>query len=519
MAAGRRTCGISTTRPCASASGMWRFTSLLLFVATWGISSTPAPLASVFSSSERAHQVLRIRKRANSFLEELRPNSLERECIEEICDFEEAKEIFQNVDDTLAFWSKHVGECVLDPRLDYRRPRHSGSLAADPLPRLVSQTVTSAWSCPWSTRAAACAAGTARASMASAASAATAAAAGRAASASAVRGRGEVSFLNCSLDNGGCTHYCLEEVGWRRCSCAPGYKLGDDLLQCQPSVKFPCGRPWRRIEKKRSHLKRRDTEDQEDQVDPRLVDGKMTRRGDSPWQVVLLDSKKKLACGAVLIHPSWVLTAAHCMEESKKLLVRLGEYDLRRWEKWELDLDIEEVFIHPNYTKSTTDNDIALLRLAQPATLSQTIVPICLPDSGLAERKLTQAGQETLVTGWGYHSSREKEARRNRTFVLNFIKIPVVPRNECSEVMSNMVSENMLCAGILGDRQDACEGDSGGPMVASFHGTWFLVGLVSWGEGCGLLHNYGVYTKVSRYLDWIHGHIRDKEDPAKSWAP
>ncbi|NP_001362535.1 vitamin K-dependent protein C isoform 3 precursor [Homo sapiens] len=517
MAAGRRTCSISTTRPCASASRMWQLTSLLLFVATWGISGTPAPLDSVFSSSERAHQVLRIRKRANSFLEELRHSSLERECIEEICDFEEAKEIFQNVDDTLAFWSKHVGECVLDPRLDYRRPRPSGSLAADPLPRLVSQTVTSAWSCPWSTRAPACAAGTARASTASAASAATAAAAGRAASASAVRGR-EVSFLNCSLDNGGCTHYCLEEVGWRRCSCAPGYKLGDDLLQCHPAVKFPCGRPWKRMEKKRSHLKR-DTEDQEDQVDPRLIDGKMTRRGDSPWQVVLLDSKKKLACGAVLIHPSWVLTAAHCMDESKKLLVRLGEYDLRRWEKWELDLDIKEVFVHPNYSKSTTDNDIALLHLAQPATLSQTIVPICLPDSGLAERELNQAGQETLVTGWGYHSSREKEAKRNRTFVLNFIKIPVVPHNECSEVMSNMVSENMLCAGILGDRQDACEGDSGGPMVASFHGTWFLVGLVSWGEGCGLLHNYGVYTKVSRYLDWIHGHIRDKEAPQKSWAP
>lgn len=57
------------------------------------------------------------------------------------------------------------------------------------------------------------------------------------------------------------------------------------------SVKFPCGRPWRRIEKKRSHLKRRDTEDQEDQVDPRLIDGKMTRRGDSPWQ-------ESMTCGA-----------------------------------------------------------------------------------------------------------------------------------------------------------------------------------------------------------------------------
>lgn len=247
--------------------------------------------------------------------------------------------------------------------------------------------------------------------------------------------------------------------------------------------------------------------DQADQVDPRLINGKLTLQGESPWQVILLDSKKKLACGAVLIHTSWVLTAAHCMEDSKKLTVRLGEYDLRRREKWEVDLDISEVLMHPNYSRSTTDNDIALLRLARPATFSQTIVPICLPDSGLSERELTKVGQETVVTGWGYRS----ESKRNRTFILNFIKIPVAPRSKCVEAMHNVVSENMLCAGILGDPRDACEGDSGGPMVASFHGTWFLVGLVSWGEGCGRLHNYGIYTKVSRYLDWIHSHIRAEE--------
>ncbi|XP_075861566.1 vitamin K-dependent protein C isoform X2 [Microcebus murinus] len=465
-----------------------------------------------------------------------------------------------------------------------------------------TSTVTSARPGPWSTSALAHAAGTARAQTASAASAATAARAGRAASASTVRGAGrgargagrgargagrgargagrgargagrgarrhrrsrparpcpaEVSFSNCSVDNGGCAHYCLEAAGGRRCSCAPGYELGDDHLQCRPAVKFPCGKVWKRMDKKRNYFKR-DTDradhvdpdradhmdpvradpvdpdradsvdpdradpvdpDRADHVDPRLVNGKLTKQGDSPWQVVLLDSKKQLACGAVLIHPSWVLTAAHCMEVSRKLIVRLGEYDLRRWENLELDLGIKEVLVHPNYSRSTTDNDIALLRLDRPATLSQNIVPICLPDSGLAERELTQAGQETVVTGWGYKSSREKDTKRNRTFILNFIKIPVVPRNECMQVMSSMISENMLCAGILGDRQDACEGDSGGPMVTSFRGTWFLVGLVSWGEGCGLLHNYGVYTKVSRYLDWIHSHIRDKAASPKGQVP
>ncbi|KAG8514232.1 Vitamin K-dependent protein C [Galemys pyrenaicus] len=466
-----------------------------------------AHLNLVFSSSEHAHQVLRIRKRANTFLEELRASSLERECMEEICDFEEAREVFQNVDDTLAFWYKYHDEDQCSAALPEEHPCDSPCCGHG---KCIDGLGSFTCGCGQGWEGRYC--------------------------------LHEARFSNCSLDNGGCAHYCLEEAEGRRCSCAPGYRLGDDHRQCQPTVKFPCGRPGKQIEKRRKNLKR-DT-NQEDQLDPRLVMGKMTAWGESPWQVILLDSKKKLACGAVLIHTSWVLTAAHCMESSKKLIARLaacghnlpfpgltrthssagllltapypaGEYDLRRWENSEVDLGIQEIVIHPNYSKSTTDNDIALLRLAQPAALSQTIVPICLPDSGLSERELTKVGQETVVTGWGYRS----ETKRNRTYVLNFIKIPVAPRSKCVQAMNNMVSENMLCAGILGDPRDACEGDSGGPMVASFHDTWFLVGLVSWGEGCGRLHNYGVYTKVSRYLDWIHSHITAYEASLENQAP
>ncbi|XP_070279590.1 vitamin K-dependent protein C isoform X1 [Myotis yumanensis] len=477
MAAGGRPCGLSTAHPSVSSSRMWRLASLFLLLAG-GISSSPVSPDSVFSSGERAHQVLRIRKRANSFLEELRAGSLERECMEESCDLEEAQEIFQSVDDTLAFWSKYLDgdQCTVQPPEEHPcdSPCCGHGTCIDGMGDFRCDC-NQGWE-------------------------------GRFC-------RNEVRFSNCSLDNGGCAHYCLQEAGRRRCSCAPGYRLGDDHLQCVPTVKFPCGRPWSPVEKKGTTVKC--CTDQAGQVDPRLVNGKLTLQGESPWQVVLLDSKKKLACGAVLVHPSWVLTAAHCMEDSKKLTVRLGEYDLRRREKGEVDLDIEEVLMHPNYSRRTTDNDIALLRLAQPASLSQTVVPICLPDSGLAERELTQVGRETVVTGWGFRS----ETKRNRTFILNFIKIPVAPHDECVQVMHNTVSENMLCAGILGDPRDACEGDSGGPMVTSFRGTWFLVGLVSWGEGCGRLHNYGIYTKVSRYLDWIHGHVRAAAAPPGSPGP
>ncbi|XP_075385713.1 vitamin K-dependent protein C isoform X2 [Tenrec ecaudatus] len=450
---------------------MWQLISFLLFVATLEISGTPASPDGVFFSGQRAHQVLRVRKRANNFLEELMAGNLERECVEEICNLEEAHEIFKNLDDTLAFWSKYTDgdQCAKLPE------GHSCDSPCCGHGQCIDGVGSFRCSCVpgWEGRFCAY----------------------------------EVLFSNCSVNNGGCAHYCSEKDGARHCSCAPGYQPLDDPRQCEPAAKFPCGRT---AKKKRIHLKR-DLEE----MDPRLINGQLTRWGESPWQGILLDAKKKLACGAVLIHRSWVLTAAHCVEEAKKLTVRLGEYDLRRWENWEVDLDIQKIIIHPNYTRRTSDNDIALLRLDKPVMLSQAIVPICLPDSGLSERELTQVGQEMVVTGWGFRS----ETKRNRTFILNFIKIPMVPRNECIEAMNNVVTENMLCAGILGDSRDACEGDSGGPMVTSFHGTWFLVGLVSWGEGCGRLNNYGIYTKVSQYLDWIHSHIGSKEVSLKNQAP
>lgn len=54
-----------------------------------------------FLDKTDASQVLSRRRRANSFLEEVKKGNMERECKEERCNWEEAREIFEDVDKTV----------------------------------------------------------------------------------------------------------------------------------------------------------------------------------------------------------------------------------------------------------------------------------------------------------------------------------------------------------------------------------------------------------------------------------
>jgi len=65
----------------------------------------------------------------------------------------------------------------------------------------------------------------------------------------------------------------------------------------------------------------------------------------------------------------------------------------------------------------------------------------------------------------------------------------------------------MLAAGYSKGGKDSCQGDSGGPLIVKENDEWLQVGVVSWGHGFARANKYGIYARVSKYIDWIEGRI------------
>ncbi|XP_049643534.1 blarina toxin-like [Suncus etruscus] len=245
------------------------------------------------------------------------------------------------------------------------------------------------------------------------------------------------------------------------------------------------------------------------QIDAQIIGDWECEENSHPWQVALHYHGSHM-CGGVLVHPQWVLTAAHCTSSEYEVWLGLHNrfLDKHRAQRAEVSAS----FPHPlynmtlqnliansdlNWTEfvntfrgSDFSHDLMLLRLKKPVQLTQSVQVLHLPT------REPQVGSSCSVSGWGSiipDSITIPEA-------LQCLNVTLLPEDICSQDHIYKVTEFMLCAGHLNGGHNSCMGDSGGPLICDrmFQGTtsWARMPYAEPGKP-------GIFVKVSTYVKWI----------------
>uniref|UniRef100_A0A8C4YAB4 Peptidase S1 domain-containing protein n=1 Tax=Gopherus evgoodei TaxID=1825980 RepID=A0A8C4YAB4_9SAUR len=203
-------------------------------------------------------------------------------------------------------------------------------------------------------------------------------------------------------------------------------------------------------------------------ISGRIVGGGDAARGRWPWQVSIQYSRQHF-CGGSLISAQWVVSAAHCFLFSfppSAYCVNLGDHQLFNPSPSRVSSPARQIFIHPDYNRGTRAADIALVQLVEPVIDSEG---------------------KTIPRGTCNHSMTQ------------------VPCSWTPNIGRDPVKPAMICAGYAEGQRDSCQGDSGGPLACDHNGTWFLMRVVSWRDGCGQPNRPSVYVQTVAYGEWIWG--------------
>jgi len=239
----------------------------------------------------------------------------------------------------------------------------------------------------------------------------------------------------------------------------------------------------------------------------KIVGGGEANPNSIPWQVALVRPGNRFPfCGGTILCPNFIMTAAHCTQSpASRIQVIAGEHDLN------VDMSIDNatrhnvrtVNNHPNYNSQTVDYDFSILELSNPIDLAEgsNAKAACMPNklTNPADETFT-AGTKFVVSGWG----RTDESPLSR--VLHHVSVPWVNDATCRRTLQ--ITDRMICAGdVQNGKIDSCQGDSGGPLTVTDGGRTKLIGVVSWGIGCGLANRPGVYAEVASVYDWVQQKI------------
>ncbi|XP_003966671.3 protein Z, vitamin K-dependent plasma glycoprotein b [Takifugu rubripes] len=402
-------------------------------------------------------------KRANMYLiEEILQGNLERECYEELCTYEEAREYFENTKNTEVFWAGyHDGnQCEPNPCL------HGGN-CTDKRGAFNCSCVAPYY--------------------------------GKTCELGARRQKTELQssrseYSQCPTDGPtACQQFCTTLYHTFRCFCMPGFKLQSDKRSCHPEVEFPCGQLPKTSN--RSTL--------------------LCLHGNCPWQVKVVNSRGVELCGGVLMAQSAVLTGASCLHQlndvpPQDLYVVPGNQ--KRY------LPVQTVHLHPRFRRGHPDNDLAFLILVHPLKFSHALIHLCLPPKDFCEKILMHSGTKGFTKRHGGGQTQElaymtldqcrnqmnvSHRLSNKMFCMrrtDATRRPSYPSKDGfsrpeagnNSRVQNSATNSRQCGRLL----------PGTPVATVDHGTVYLTGLLK--SAYSDCDDGKVFTKISRYQSWIN---------------
>jgi len=228
-----------------------------------------------------------------------------------------------------------------------------------------------------------------------------------------------------------------------------------------------------------------------------IVNGRPASRCEWIWMVSVEDRSGHW-CGGTLIDSRWVLTAAHCLGGAD--YVRAGSYirDSNEGQQVRVAQKIE----HPRYSRGPTEYDFALLRLSSSVRMGSCVGTVSLPQQG----RDVAPGTTCTITGWGALYQGGPLARE-----LQEVQVDTMSNSACKRTgySNSEIRSSMLCAQGRNSQgiTDACQSDSGGPLVCRVGGRWRVFGATSWGKGCAAASYPGIWARVHYVLDWIESYV------------
>lgn len=244
-------------------------------------------------------------------------------------------------------------------------------------------------------------------------------------------------------------------------------------------------------------------------ADELIIGGENAGYGEFPHMALLgfgaTPEQASWDCGGTLISEKFILTAGHCTT------TRLGDVAYVRLSLLKRTdpinsatkrlYNIARIIKHPDYKPPQKYNDIALLETTTTILLDRFAVPACLHFGNEIR------DSSVVALGWGTTKHRGDVSN-----ILQKVKLTKYTKEECDENYSENrnlkqgILDSQICYGDKFESKDTCQGDSGGPIQiknADIHCMYTIVGVTSFGSGCGYIGVPGVYTKVADYIDWI----------------